>query len=121
MKIDHVERRRSPRVPAASQVSLNTSKDAADAVLKNVSTSGLLCQTERPIAEMTIVEVKLALPPLAEEQDRRYLITGRGVVVRCEPAARGNSRKRYEVAIYFTQLTHDSKASLERFIAVRKT
>lgn len=121
MKIEQSERRREKRVTTTGQVSLGASHVASTAVLRNVSLNGILCQSTQELAEMTVVELKLELPRLAEERaDTRYELECRGVVVRCEPVARGNSRRRWDIAIYFTDMPEASRAALERFVQVRK-
>ena len=78
--------------------------------LDNISISGVLCHTVRPIALMTKVSIKLELPePVAKSVDCE------GIVVRCEPHDVGDDH--FKVAIIYTKLSDEDRESIESFVS----
>jgi hypothetical protein len=86
------------------------------ASLRNISASGLACTATRSIPEMTVVEMTVPLPALPKEEVAFYPFKCKGAVVRCEPISRGNSRRKWLIAIYFTEIDEANQKVLERYI-----
>jgi hypothetical protein len=68
---------------------------------------------------MTQLMVRLELPPLESVEEEGPVLELLGAVVRCQPHRRGSARRRFEVAIYFTDLSDQARQSLEKFIRER--
>jgi hypothetical protein len=109
MRYDGQERRRYPR----SRRALPTIADhAGPGVLNhidNISASGILCHTVRPIPLMTRMSMALELP---KPFDRR--VECEGVVVRCDPDERGDDN--FVVAILYTRMSEEDLAALEEYV-----
>lgn len=116
------ERRKNHRIDSdTEQPKVDLGGEATPAMLKNISTSGLACVTQQPYQEMTMVEMSVQLPALPEEDRDYYPLECKGAVVRCEPVTRGNSRRKWIIAIFFTELDEKNKSILERYIKTRTT
>ena len=111
----HSERRRAARAAATFPVQLAADAGPEAATLRDISEIGLACDASRPMTEMTLVGIDFALPGGAQ----RHRV--RGAVVRCEAlptAAKGT--KRWDVAIYFTEVPPATKAALRNYVAKGK-
>ena len=104
------ERRRYPRsrreLPAIVQ-------DDGPGVLNhvdNISVSGVLCHTIKPVPLMT--KLSMALEPPGLDGKR---IECEGVVVRCEPDELGDDH--FKVAILYTHISEDDQALIESLVA----
>jgi hypothetical protein len=89
------------------------------AVLKNISRSGLACISYSQVPEMTMVEMKIQLPALPEEEVDQYDFACKGAVVRCESVNRSSSKKKWLVAVYFTDMDDENRRLLEQYLTVR--
>lgn len=85
---------------------------------ENISQSGLLCYTKKPIEEMKVLDIVLELP--LEREDRVVATADNvecvGVVVRCNAVDRGGSDELYEVAIYFNEISDYNRDKLARYV-----
>ncbi|MEW6744168.1 MAG: PilZ domain-containing protein [Planctomycetota bacterium] len=115
------ERRGRERIEIETGVQLMAPNAAGVARLRNISVSGLLCVTDTALPEMATFDLLMKLPALPEERDKTYRIEATGLVVRCVPIERGNSRPRFEVAFCFTELNPKDRAQLEQFIERRRS
>ena len=109
------ERRRAARAAAAFPVHL--AADAADtpkaeqALLRDLSEIGLACDAPEPIEEMTLVGINFALPGQVEKHHVK------GAVVRCEPFKSSQfAGQRWDIAVYFTEVTPVTKAALANYV-----
>ncbi len=100
------ERRKAPRV--TEQVSLAILGGATELQVetRNISTTGAYCTMDQFIAPMTKLQVQLEVPNGA----RRVQVRGEGVVVRAEPVIDSADHGRYNIAIFFTNLTEHSRS-----------
>ncbi|MFH1999098.1 MAG: PilZ domain-containing protein [Planctomycetota bacterium] len=115
-----VERRKNHRVDMDLPTpTLDLMGDGKPALLKNISLSGLSCIASTEIPEMTMVDLRIQLPALPEEEPDNYPFTCKGAVIRCEPLNRGNTQRRWDLAIYFTEVDEANKAILEKYIERR--
>lgn len=107
------ERRRAPRAVAEQPIHLRSDRDSCPALLRNISTHGICCEVDRPVAEMTRMGVELELPQAAD--------LGRieGVVVRCEQSRW--TAGRYEVAIFFPSPPADVVGAIAAYVRARAT
>lgn len=114
------ERRKNLRVDTdLPNPTLELTEELKPAVLKNISMSGLACYSSIQIPEMTLVELRLQLPALPEEEADLYPFHCKGAVVRCEAVSRCNSRKKWYTAIYFTDVDEANKKLLQKYISSR--
>lgn len=114
------ERRKNQRVETdLPRPALVLDDSGKPAVLKNISVSGLSCISSEPIPEMTLVDLKMQLPALPEEDLDFYPLSCKGAVVRCEPMARCNSRSKWTIAIYFTEMDEENTEILHRYVKGR--
>lgn len=98
------ERRAHHRVKAGFPVQLSMGGEVAPAQLRDISASGLLCETSRKVPVMTQVRLMLSLPGSAADT---HDVVCDGAVVRClEIEDAGN---RYETAIFFTNMDEDTR------------
>lgn len=103
------ERRRYPRGQRRLQVSF---EDGGPGILNhvdNISESGVLCHTIKPVALMTKIGVVMNLP---KPIDCR--IETEGIVVRCEPDELGDDH--FKVAIFFSKITEEGKEAIRAFL-----
>jgi hypothetical protein len=117
MKTNTKDRRRSERVTVWSPVQLSAPEGAAPAALKNLSVAGLCCTTSRQFPELSLV--KIALDVAGAGDDERVRLELDGAVVRCTPLRHGTGKRRYEVALYFTDLSPKARQSLAEFVQRR--
>ncbi len=75
----------------------------------NISASGVLCHTERPIPVMTKISVTLDLPSPSDAS-----INCQGVIVRCDPDRKGDDH--FRVAIVFTKLEDGDMAAIKKHV-----
>ncbi|MBL8755181.1 MAG: PilZ domain-containing protein [Planctomycetes bacterium] len=108
------ERRRALRAAANFPVTLSSKPGSDPAVLRDLSEIGLACTSTCAIPEMTLVGLDFALPG----QTERHSV--RGAVVRCEPMPALGSKKRWDLAVYFTEITPVTKAALKNYVAKGK-
>jgi len=114
------ERRKTDRVKCDTDVpAVDLIGSDTPAVLKNISRSGIACFCDAPVPEMTLVEMRIQLPALPEEEAEFYSFHCKGAVVRCETMVRGNSRKRWLIAVYFTEVEESHQQLLQRYIDTR--
>ena len=107
------ERRKHPRVTAGGEffVQLRGPESARSLRVKDISVSGVCCQSEVPIPEMTRVYMEITLP--ADRQRNGLPVSADGAVVRCQPKAPSPG---YEVAIFFLQISDENRAAIARYV-----
>ena len=68
---------------------------------------------------MTQVKMAIRLPALPEQEEEYYLLKCQGVVVRCEPVVRTNSRRKWDIGVFFTELDTEASNLLDDYIKER--
>lgn len=109
MRFDGSERRRYPR---SRRKIAAISDETGPGVLNhidNVSASGVLCHTVKPVPLMTKLKMVLELP---KPFDRR--VECEGVVVRCELDEQGDDN--FKVAILYTRVDPEDREALEDYV-----
>lgn len=114
------QRRQAERVKSESRLSAVKINDCESAVLKNISRNGLCCIAETLIPEMTQVALAIRLPALPQEDVDHYFFKSHGAVVRCDPVVKNNSRLKWELGIFFTEMDDESAELLARYISRRQ-
>jgi len=105
------DRRRAPRAAASFPVNLSSDSVEEPALLRDISEIGMACDAPAPIEEMTMVGITFSLPG----QVTKHEVTG--AVVRCEPIRGRDGKPRWDIAIYFTEITPVTKASLKGYVS----
>ncbi len=103
------ERRRAQRVPASFPVRFATDEGQEPAILRDISEIGLACTAPQEVPEMTLVALDFSLPGATEVHHVK------GAVVRCEPLS-GAERGKFDLAVYFTELTPVTRAALRHYV-----
>ncbi len=103
------ERRRTPRVEASQPltVTLTTGSSVSVAKLKDISTVGLRCNLETPIAEMTRVRLGFQIDDRQQEVE--------GTVVRCEQGSHDDLSS-WDIAVYFTSMSQPVRDTLGHYV-----
>ena len=113
------ERRGDPRIAAEFQLQ-GTSSEAgvvARMVASNLSLGGLYCTSTTDFPEMTRLAVRLLLPLAAAAGDETEPVDLTAVVVRRVEVPSSNGAKRFELALFFTEIENETKESLRRYLA----
>ena len=109
------ERRLAPRTDERLPVVVTDAGVTLQAETKNLSAAGVYCVLERFLAPMTKLQLRFALP----NGGRTQAVNCSGVVVRVEPVVNQPDQGRYNVAIFFTDLTDRDRAAIGRFVRQR--
>lgn len=75
----------------------------------NISCSGVLCRTRRPVPAMTKMEIYLQLP-----SPEPRTIKAEGIVVRCDSTPAPSTE--FQVAILYTRLADDDHHAIRRYV-----
>lgn len=102
------ERRSHPRSSSGFRVA-DGSDDGLISHVDNISCSGVLCHTRRPVAEMTKMEIVLELPEPIKKKVR-----AEGVVIRCD--AEEPDHKEFKVAILYTKVEEADFDAIQAFV-----
>lgn len=112
------DRRANPRVPADFNAKVTAGDDGFEARVRNVSVSGVLLETARPLPEMTMVRMRISVPPRPGE-GIAYAFEISGAVVRCEPRETEGAAPTYELAVFLTNMPREAKVALAEFVSNR--
>lgn len=112
------DRRSNPRVPADFNAKVTAGDDGFEAKVKNVSASGVLLVSGTPLTEMTMVRMRLSVPPMNGDSSA-YAFEITGAVVRCEEIASEDAPASYELAVFLTNMPREAKLALAEFVATR--
>jgi len=108
------ERRGRDRIETELGAQLTLRDGTIEAVVKNMSESGLLLITSKPVKELTLVGLKLALPSESTHTPR-IAFQIQGAVVRCAKIARSKPAK-WEVAVFMTGIPAVAKSALHDYV-----
>lgn len=108
------ERRRATRAAANFPVKLSSDAVAEPARMRDISEIGLACIASEPIEEMTLVGIDFSLPGASEMHH------GALDVVRCDRMADEGGKRRWDIAIYFTEIKPVTRAALHNYVAKGK-
>ncbi len=112
------ERRADPRIATEFQLHGTSSQDGVVArmVASNLSLGGLYCTSTTDFPEMTRLAVRLLLPKGGETEGEAESIDVTAVVVRRSEVPSSNGAKRFELALFFTEIEDEVKESLRRYL-----
>jgi len=110
------EKRRHPRKEQALALRV-TNDGGAPLETINLSCGGILCSSAAWVAPMTRMAVSLELPlaPPAEPS----VVRGEAVVVRTEPVPPASPKGGYRIALFFSRMDEEHRATLQQFLESR--
>ena len=108
MTRDGKERRVHPRSRSGFAQIVDQSEDGLINHIENISCSGVLCHTKRPVPEMTKMSIVLDLP------DPTTRIEAEGIVVRC--VAEDSHGDSFRVAILYTKLSKKGQQAIKEYV-----
>ncbi|MBM4129408.1 PilZ domain-containing protein [bacterium] len=116
------ERRRAQRVSASLKLEVQVpgaSPRAANLETINISSSGIYFRSDHFIPAMTrlAMEIEVAVPSARSDEPGTALVPCEGLVVRVQPDVETPACSEYEVAVFFTSISSEGMANLERHIA----
>lgn len=109
MRSDGEERRRYPRSRRAIPAIVDEGGPGVLNHIDNISGSGVLCHTVKPVPLMTKLSVVLELP---KPHERR--VECEGVVIRCEADEFGDDH--FKVAILYTKIDDEDHRAIVEFV-----
>ncbi len=104
------ERRQWSRARAEWPVTLQLEDGAHEAKIRDVSRGGLCFFLDRPVPEMTVLQMDFELPVASGV--RR--IRGQGVVVRCERISQALDH--YEIAVFTQEMADPDRDTIETYV-----
>lgn len=104
------ERRKHPRTKRGFRPAKGQIDDGLIHHVDNISASGVLCHTRRPVPEMTKMSIELELP---SPVNRR--IDAEGIVVRCVADA-ATDNETFRVAIFYTKITEEHQQAIRDYV-----
>lgn len=102
------ERRRHERAQAEWPISIMIDGGLREAKIRDVSRSGVCFFLDRPIEEMTLLEISFELP------DHEEAVKGRGAVVRCERIS--SMLEHFEIAVFLTDMPDPDREAIEKYV-----
>ena len=116
------DRRRAQRVSANRKLEVRVPGGVRMASLKtiNISSSGAYFRSDHFVAPMTrlAMEIEVSVPGPDGEPTGTAMVPCEGLVVRVTPEAEAPGCDEYEVAVFFTNISPEGMANLERHIAL---
>jgi hypothetical protein len=113
------DRRTSERVTFPSPLMLTAPDGAEPARLRNLSVAGISCTTACRYPEMAQLKITLDLEPATPDGAPGFRLEVNGAVVRCRPLRHGTGKRRFEVALYFTDLGDAARKKLTELVRSR--
>ena len=110
------ERRRQPRITADLPLKIGGEDLAVITQTRNISTLGVYCQVDTELPLMTKVSITLFAPVPAKNKVTTRKLDCEGIIVRSEPVAGDDGVTRYNVAIYFSNLTDADRKLIARYV-----
>ncbi len=111
---NHTERRQHPRAACDWPIEIQLEDGTFEARLRDVSKAGVSFFLDRRIPEMTLLQMKIELPP-RDGHGKPVPIEGGGVVVRCQ--ALSPRVDHYEIAVFMNDITETNRERLSAYVA----
>jgi hypothetical protein len=116
------DRRRAQRVSANLKLEVRLPGGAGTASLQtiNISSSGAYFHSDHFVAPMTrlAMELEVTVPVAGGDATGTAMVPCEGLVVRVTPETETAGCVDYEVAVFFTNISPEGMANLERHIAL---
>ncbi len=106
---DGENRRRYPRSQRGLKIVIDDTGPGVLNHVDNISETGVLCHTVKPLPLMARIGVMVDLPKPIETR-----IEAEGIVVRCDPDELGDDH--FVVAIFFTRLATTDREAISKFV-----
>ena len=106
------ERRSAPRIDHRIPLAVKERTQSFVVQTKNLSASGAYCAFSHFVAPMTKLQERLQL----EVEGQARSIECQGVVVRVKPPAFRRRISAYDVAIFFSDLSDEDRATVARYV-----
>ena len=103
------DRRKHPRSHSGFTLSGAGTGDRLISRVDNISCSGVLCHTQRPVVEMTKLSIELDLPGPSGR-----VVNAEGIVIRC--IAEYPKSPDFKVAILYTKLSDDDHHAIRTYV-----
>ena len=113
------ERRKHYRLDASVELQ-GTAKQGgvpAKMVTSNLSMGGMYCTSAADFPEMTRLAVRLLLPSRQAGGDATELLDLDAVVVRRKELRMNSEPPRYELGLFFTNVSDDAREQLSRYLS----
>jgi hypothetical protein len=107
------ERRRSPRAKASAVAHLTLADGITKARLRDISSSGVRCLTDRNVPVMTQVRLVITLEVPGSDPIE---IACEGAVVRSAPLPAREGDRSFDTAIFFTAMGEGTRERIEDFV-----
>ena len=102
-------RRRHERARAEWPIRIHLTDGECEAKIRDISRGGLCFFLDRPIEEMTLLEVAFELPGAPQR-----ILRGQGAVVRCE---RISARlEHFEIAVFLTEMAQADREAIAQYV-----
>jgi hypothetical protein len=117
------ERRRAQRVDANLKLEVRLPGDGGGAATLqtiNISSSGIYFRSDHFVIPMTrlAMDIEVAVPGAEGGESGTAMVPCEGLVVRITPEVETPGCAAYEVAVFFTNISSEGMANLERHIAL---
>ena len=117
------ERRRAQRVDANLKLEVRLPGDEAGAATMqtiNISSSGIYFRSDHFVFPMTrlAMDIEVAVPGAEGGESATAMVPCEGLVVRITPEIETPGCEAYEVAVFFTNISSEGMANLERHISL---
>jgi hypothetical protein len=109
------ERRKAPRIAKPIPLQLHYNDFDLFLTTKNLSANGMYCECDQFIPLMSKLFILLFVPSLSDTHLKHKQVLCKGTVVRTEQLNHDKS-PRYNIAIYFNEITSDTKDILLEYI-----
>jgi hypothetical protein len=107
------ERRGAPRALHRVPLAILGDGTVLQAETVNLSSTGAYCTIDQFLPPMTKLQLEFELP----EGSRHARVRCAGAVVRAEPVVATPEKGRYNIAIFFTDLSERDRSAISRFVA----
>ena len=107
------ERRGAPRVLHRVPLAIVGDGTVLQAETVNLSSTGAYCTVDQFLPPMTKLGLEFDLP----DGSRHARVRCTGAVVRAEPVVATPEKGRYNIAIFFTDLSERDRSAISRFVA----
>lgn len=104
------DRREHPRAPADWRLTLRLADGEVNARLRDVSKNGLCFFVDRPLPELTQLQIDVELPT----DDGPKPVHAKGAIVRCARIA--DAVDHWEVAVFLHEIDQAASAAIDAFV-----
>lgn len=107
------ERRKYPRIDHRLHIKVAANGYDFITSTQNVSCVGAYCQIKKYVPPFTKVKVKLTLPIINENENKKYDVECKGVIVRTADEDNGG----FNIAIFFNEINNIQRKKISEYIS----